>query len=227
MNHTVKSIFLAAAVSFASVNAQASTLGKSDFIVQELPTNPQLAQNTNQDFLLHENNGSSYLYVEQQEGAVLTIFDVTDPAHMKLAASVRTEAHGAYDFVSPIGTSAELIMFRDGSGTAVLDLRKHNAPRVVAIQGPATAPTEMLGTAGYLSSMQHAYFPVHQARDIQLVETSLTPRVVTTVSEVTRQINRSETGTVFLLNTGKVIAIRRLDAEREYANEQERLRDND
>jgi hypothetical protein len=227
MNHTVKNIFFAAAITFASVNAQASTLGKTDFVVQELATNPELAKNTNQDFLLHENNGSSYLYVEQQEGAVLTIFDVTDPKHMKLAASVRTEAHGAYDFVSPIGSTAELIMFRDGSGTAVLDLRKHNAPRVVAIQGSATAPTEILGSAGYLSATLHASFPIHEARDIQLVETSLTPRVVTTVSQVTRQINRSETGTVFLLNTGKVIAIRRLDAEREYANEQERLRDND
>jgi hypothetical protein len=227
MNHTVTSIFLAAAVSFASVNAQASTLGKTDFIVQELSTSPELAKNTNQDFLLHENNGSSYLYVEQREGAVLTIFDVTDPGHMKLAASVRTEARGAYDFVSPIGSTAELIMFRDGSGTAVLDLRKHNAPRVVEIQGSTTAPTEMLGTTGYFSSTLRANFPIHEARDIQLVQTSLTPRVVTTVSQVTRQINRSETGTVFLLNTGKVIAIRRLDAEREYASEQERLRDND
>ena len=227
MQHTIKNIFLAAAVIFATVNAEASTLGKSNFIIQELSTNPEFANNTTQDLLLHENNGSTYLYAEQQKGKVLAIFDVTDPAHMKLRASIQTDAHGAYDFASPIGTSAELIIFRDGSGTALLDLHKKNAPRIIAIEGAATAPTEMLGTAGYLSSTHQAFLPVRQARSVQLVETSLTPRVITTLSQVTHQINRSETGTIFLLNAGKVTVIRRLDAEREYAEEQDRLRDND
>jgi len=227
MKYAIKSILFAAAVSFATVNAQASTLGKSNFVVQQLSTNPEFANKTSQDFLLHNNNGSSYLYVEQQEGAVLAIFDVTDPGHMKLTASVQTEARGAYDFVSPIGSSAELIMFRDGSGTAVLDLHRKNAPRIVAIQGVRAAPSEMLGTDGYLASVQQISFPVRAARDLQLVETSQTPRLITTISQVTHQVNRSETGTIFLLNSGKVTVIRRLDAERAYAAEQDRLRDND
>src|ERR1700733_15034155 len=157
MKHTIKTILLATAVTFGTVCAQASTAVKTNFIVQTLSANPEFAQNTSQDLLLHDDdNGSTYLYVEQQQGALLTIFDVTDPQHMKLSKSVSTEARGTYDFVTPIGGSAELIAFRDGSGTAVLDLRKAKAPRMTVIEGSASVPTEILGTSGYLSLRQHA-----------------------------------------------------------------------
>jgi hypothetical protein len=130
MKHTIKNILLATAVTFSTACAQASTSVKTNFVVQGLSTNSEFAQNTSQDLLLHDDgNGSTYLYVEQQQGAVLAIFDVTDPQHMKLSKSVPTEARGTYDFATPIGGSAELIAFRDGSGTAVLDLRKAKAPR--------------------------------------------------------------------------------------------------
>jgi hypothetical protein len=222
MKHTIKNILLATAVTFGSVCAQASTSVKSNFIVQALSANPEFAQNTSQDLLLHNgNNGSTYLYVEQQQGAVLAVFDVTDPAHMKFTTSVHTQAHGTYNFIIPIGGSAELIAFRDGSGTAVLDLRKAKIPRMTSIEGSASIPTEILGTAGYLSLKQKtAPTASAQLRDIQLVETNQTPRLLTTVTGVTRQIARAETGTIFLLGEGKITVIRRMDAEREYAFQQ-------
>jgi hypothetical protein len=40
------------------------------------------------------------------------------------------------------------------------------------------------------------------------------------VTGVTRQVNRAETGTVFLVGDGKVTVIRRIDAERSYAIDQ-------
>jgi hypothetical protein len=181
--------------------------------------NPEFARNTNEDLLLHDgDDGSTYLYVEQQQGGVLTIFDVTNPDHMKLVKSVPTETRGSYDFVTPLGGSAELISFRDGSGTAVLDLRRAKTPRMTVIQGPASLPTETLGTVGYLSLRQHAIPTASaQLRDVDLVETSQSPRLLTTVTGVTKQIARPETGTIFLLGEGKVTVIRRKDAEQEYA----------
>jgi hypothetical protein len=219
MKQIIKSILLATAVTFGTIYAQAATLPKTNFIVQTLSTNPEFVRNTSEDLLLHDgDDGSTYLYVEQQQGRVLAIFDLTSPDHMKLAKCVPTEARGSYDFVTPLGGSAELISFRDGSGTAVLDLRKAKTPRMTLIEGSASLPNEILGTAGYLSLKQHATPTAsEQLRDIQLVETDQSPRLLTTVTGVTKQIARAETGTIFLLGEGKVTVIRRKDAEQEYA----------
>jgi hypothetical protein len=219
MKQTIKSILLATAVTFSTICAQASTLTKTNFIVQALSTNPEFARNTSEDLLLHDGgDGSTYLYVEQQQGSVLTIFDLTNPDQMKIVKSVPTEGRGSYDFVTPIGGSAEFISFRDGSGTAVLDLRKATTPRMTRIEGSASLPTEFLGTAGYLSLKQHATpTALEQLRDVQLVETNQSPRLITTVTGVTKQIARAETGTIFLLGEGKITVIRCKDAEQDYA----------
>src|ERR1700712_3582983 len=103
MKHAITNILLATAVTSGGSCAQAATLAKSNFIVQELSTNPEFARNTSQDLLLHDgNNGSTYLYVEQQQGAILAVFDVTNPDRIKLTASVPTEARGSYDFVTAL-----------------------------------------------------------------------------------------------------------------------------
>src|ERR1700726_3054517 len=107
MNPSLNTTLLATALLLGSV-LPASAEKRNNFIVQDLSTKPSFAQNTSQDLLLHDDNqGNTYLYVEQQQGALLTIFDVTDPGHMKLTASAPTEGHGAYDFVTPIGTAAD------------------------------------------------------------------------------------------------------------------------
>lgn len=222
MKHAITNILLATAVTFGTASAYAATLTKTNFIVQELSTNPEFAQNTSQDLLLHDgDNGSTYLYVEQKQGAVLAVFDVTDPDHMKLTASVPTEARVSYDFVAPLGANSELISYRDGSGTAVLDLRKVKAPRITPIEGSNALPTEMLGTVGYFASQQHAAPAAPaQLRDVELIETNQTPHLRATVTGVTKQIARPETGTTFLLGDDKITVIRRIDSERDYAFQQ-------
>ncbi len=225
MKNTIKMILAATALTLATTCALAATPAKSDFIVQALSKNPAIAQNTSQDLLLHNNaNGSTYLYVEQQHGAILSIFDVTNPARMTLTSSVHLDARGTYRFVAPIGSSAELIAFQDGSGTALLDLRKVKSPRVLAIARAASLPTEMLGTAGYLSAAQPATATAPaQLRDVQLVETTPSPRILATVADVSQQVTNPETGTIFLLGHGQVTVIRRLDAELNYAVHQAAL----
>jgi hypothetical protein len=219
MKQRIKNILLTTAVTFGTIFAQASTLPKTNFVVQSLSTNPEFDRISSEGLLLHDgDDGSTYLYVEQQQGGVLAIFDVTSPDHMKFVKSVPAETRGSYDFVTPLGGSAELISFRDGSGTAVLDLRRAKTPRMTLIQGPATRPTETLGTVGYLSLRQPAIATASaQLRDVDLVETSQSPRLLTAVTGVTQQITRPETGTIFLLGEGKITVIRRKDAEREYA----------
>jgi hypothetical protein len=225
MNSAIKNLVLASAVlvsAASTLTASAFERPKSNFIVQPLSTKPEFAQNSSQDLLLRaDEHGTAYLYVEQKQGALLTIFDVTDPNHIKLTASVPTEARGAFDFVTPVGESSELVAFRDGSGNAVLDLRKAKAPRLSQADG-AAKPSELLGDSGYLSSSQtQAAAVAQQPRDVQLVETAGTPHAILTVTGVTREVNRAETGTVFLVGDGKVTVIRRIDAERQYAIDQE------
>lgn len=222
MKNSIRMILATTAITFATTCALAATPAKSNFIVQALSTNPAIAQNTSQDLLLHNNtNGSTYLYVEQQHGAVLSVFDVTNPARMTLAASVHLDARGTYRFVTPIGSSAELIAFRDGSGTALLDLHKVKYPRVIPIARSVSVPTEMLGTAGYLSVAQPAAATAPaQLRDVQLVETGTSPRLLATVADVSQQVTNPETGTIFLLGHGQVTVIRRLDSELNYAVQQ-------
>jgi hypothetical protein len=192
-------------------------------VIQSLSTKPQFAQYASQDLLLRTDQyGSIYLYVEQEEGTILAILDVTDPDHMKLTTSVPIEGHGAYDFVHPIGGSTELVAFRDGSGTAIIDFRKAKKPQMSVVHSVSDRAIEQLGTAGYLSSsIPQVHTVAIQPRDVQLLETGRRPRVLATLNGVTRQINRFETGTIFLLAKGKVIVIRRLDAERQYTMDQE------
>jgi hypothetical protein len=224
MNFAIKNIVLASAVlvsAASTLTASAFERPKSNFIVQALSSKPEFAKNSSQDLLLRaDEHGTAYLYVEQQQGALLTIFDVTDPDHIKLTASVPTEARGAFDFVTPVGETSELVAFRDGSGNAVLDLHKAKAPRFSKVDG-AAKPDEVLGKSGYLTASLTQVAPVAPApRNVQLVETKGTPHTILTVANVTRQVNRDETGTVFLVGDGKVTVIRRIDAERSYAIDQ-------
>jgi hypothetical protein len=225
MKNAIKNVVLATAVlvsAASTLTASAFEKPKSNFIVQQLSSKPEFTQNSTQDLLLRaDDHGTSYLYVEQQQGALLTVFDVTDPQHMKLTAEVPTEARAAFDFVTPVGATSELIAFRDGSGNAVLDLRKAKAPRLSNVGGVGN-PNELLGNSGYLtSSLTQVKAVAPQPREVQLVETTGTPRTIATMANVTRQINRAETGTIFLLGDGKVTVIRRIDAERQYAIDQE------
>ena len=67
----------------------------------------------NSFFLYSDGAGSTYLYVEQQQGARLTVFDVTDPGKIWVVVSTPITAPGAFDCVRPLGAHGELVRFRD------------------------------------------------------------------------------------------------------------------
>lgn len=214
MNITLKTALFGAALTLATMAPTAQAYVKPSLVVQ-----PLTATASAEDLMLHaDDHGSTYLYVEQKQGAQLAVFDVTDPAHIKLDAMVDTGAQTSFNFVRAIG-STELVAFRDGSGSGVIDLHKATAPQLTKIDGGAAMATEVLGTSGYLGTTAAA--PASSApRMVQVVETdTTTPGVRNTVASVTRQATRPETGTTFLLGKDGVTVVRQMQVERRYAEQ--------
>ena len=167
MNNSIKSTLALGLVFAAAVlttsPAEAEIRSKSnDLVVMEARDLPEQAQTPGNSLFLHSDNaGSTYLYVEQQQGARLSVFDVTDPARIKLVVSTPLTAQGAFDFVRPLGYDAELVYFRDSRKEAVLDLRKAKRPELRMIPAMTDlGPAESLGESGFLVRTQaHAVHP--------------------------------------------------------------------
>src|SRR6202035_5387717 len=114
MKNTIKSTLALGLVVTAAVlatsPAEAEIHSKSNNLVVMEPRDlPEQAQAPGNSLFLHSDNaGGTYLYVEQQQGARLSVFDVTDPARIKLVVSTPLAAEGAFHFVRPLGNNAEL-----------------------------------------------------------------------------------------------------------------------
>ncbi len=164
------------------------------------PSNlPELARVTGQAMLLHATgDGRTHLYIEQNQGAQLAIFDVTDPANVIQEGSAQLNAPGEFDFVSSLGDYAELGRFRNGQG----------------FQGA----TERLGDDGLIIADQpnvrsDAYNPNYQVVDLS---NPLQPIPLADVRQVREKIENDETGTTFLLAPEGLYLIRRPAVEEEY-----------
>jgi hypothetical protein len=228
MKNTIKStlalgLVVAAAV-LATSPAEAEIHSKSnDLVVMEARDLPEQAQTPGNSLFLHSDNaGGTYLYVEQQQGARLSVFDVTDPARIKLVVSTPLAAQGAFDFVRPLGYSAELVYFRDSQKEAVLDVRKARRPVLRMI--PATTdlgPAEPLGESGFLGTARaHTYTPA-VARDYQVIDVAgPIPTQLATVNDVKHQVTNDYTGTTFLLGNDGLTVVRQLSVENDYKEQQ-------
>jgi hypothetical protein len=192
---------------------------------------PELAQVPGQAMILHAtNDGRTLLYVEQNDGARLAIFDVTDPAKIKQEAAARLDAPGSFDFVSSLGDRAELIRFRDGRGEAVLDLHKAKLPVIKTVAGlKFQGPTERLGDDGFIIASQatenQGNVQASSSQDYQVVETAYgrEPNRVYDVNQVREEITNDETGTTYLLAADGLYLVRRPAVEEEYDTHQWQL----
>ena len=227
MNNTIKSTLALGLVVAAAVltsTAQAEIHSKSnDLVVMEARDLPEQAQTPGNSLFLHSDNaGSTYHYVEQQQGARLSVFDVTDPARIKLVVSMPLAADGAFDFVRPLGYDAELVYFRDGQKEAVLDLRKANRPVLRMISATTDlGPAEPLGESAFLVTTQaHEYTPA-VARDYQVIDLAGSiPAQLATVNEVKHRVTNNYTGTTFLLGRDGLTVVRQLSVENDYKEQQ-------
>jgi hypothetical protein len=219
---------VAATVLTATANAEIHSKSK-DLVVMEAHDLPEQAQVAGNSLFLHSDNaGSTYLYVEQQQGARLSVFDVTDPARIKLVVSTRLAEDGAFDFVRPLGNNAELVYFRNGQKEAVLDLRNAAKP-VFRVIPTATdlGVAETVGETGLLVTSQGRQYVPAVARDYQVIDIATSaPTNLATVKGVKHRVTNDETGTTFLLGTNGLTVVRRLSAEYDYQVHQIQMRGN-
>jgi hypothetical protein len=158
----------------------------------DLPTSAQ--QGGDAMFLRETIDGKTLLYIEQNQGARLATFDVTDPAHVRGAGSVKLDVSGPFDFVSSFGNEAELVRFRQNHQDAVLDLHKVpsiNPVRGLTFQDPQTARDDQLIETAYSQNLSH----------------------VLGVEQVREKVTDAKTGTTYLLTENGLYLIRRPNVE--------------
>jgi len=234
MNNILKStlalgLFVAAEVLVTSP-AKAEIHSKSkELIVMEARDLPEQAQAPGNSLFLHsDNGGSTYLYVEQQQGARLSVFDVTDPARIKLVTSTALVTNGAFDFVRPLGNNAELVHFRDGHRQAVLDLRKPRRPvfRIISMVTDLDE-AEAVGESGLLVTGETYKYVAAVGRDVQVIDIAASaPTQLATVKDVRHRATNNETGTTFLLGPNGLTVVRRLSIESDYKVHQMQMQGN-
>jgi len=221
-------LILSAGLMIGMPLAQAAThQAKSDLVVAPLASTSELVQQRSEDILLHVNGaGTPYLYVEQQQGARLVVLNVDDLAHVKVVASVATGVNRPFDFVQPISDTLEQIRFRDGSGSALLNLQKAKSPQIVNVEHTVAEPVEALGNSGYLFVVMTN--PAQQPPSIASRDYRVTDNgsPLQTIAGVTKLAERPDTGTVFLLGTQGITVIRSLSTEQEYAAHEASLEGN-
>jgi LVIVD repeat-containing protein len=193
-------------------------------IVEEPADLPEMARTPGQSLFLYKGaDGETYLYVEQQNCARLAVFDVTDPAKIKAAASVPINAPGVFDFVRYLNDRTELVRFRDSGRRAALDLREPKSPTLkTASSVSKPGHTESLGQTGLVMINGHYRYVAGVAHDYNLVDVSNPdhPTPVATIKQVKHKVVNEETGTTYLLGSDGLTVIRRPRVEEDYKIEQ-------
>jgi hypothetical protein len=173
---------------------------------------PATARQTGESMLLYGTpDDKTHLYIEHSQGAGLSIFDVTDPSHIKDEGSVQLTARGPFDFVLSLGEQAELVRFRRDQGYAVLDLHKVKGPALKEVQGlTLKGPTTALGGDGVIVTSP-ADADGQPIRDYQVLDTTNAQEGnrVFDVKGVREEITKNDTGTTFLLAEGGLYVVRR------------------
>ena len=225
---SVRGFALAALVTLVpSCVGYAQLHSKSGKLIVLLPQDlPEAARVNGNSLFLHSSGKGSYLYVEQQNGAQLVIFDVTDPAHIKLKAMQRLAVSGPYDFVRTMGENGEMMRFRDGKTVAMLDVSKEGEPEMRDASAMKAAGETMVSEKASSSDGSEPDKYVRPVRhDYEVVDTTSggQPEHVTTVKQVKQQVVNDDTGTTFLLNNDGLTVVRRTDTEAAYAVHKQQL----
>ena len=208
-----------AMVATGALAAPAAYSRTSNNLIVVPPTDlPELARQTGEAMLLHDTmDGRTLLYIEQNHGTQLAILDVTDPGHVKGNGSAQIDAPGPFDFVSTLGNRAEVVRFRQGQGSAVLDLHKVNVPTLTKVQGlTLQGATMALGDDGFTVTSA-ADSNAQSAQDAQVVVTASLGDLnhVFDIGELRQELTKHDTGTTFLLTQSGLYIVRRPLVERE------------
>lgn len=161
-------------------------------------------------FLYSNHRGATYLFVEQEKGNQLSIFDVTDPAKIKLAGSATLNSPGEFQMVRPLNSHAILVRFENSEG--ILDLRRPSSPHLMPAQAAAAADEEDApGGIDYVSETRMA------PHDYQVFDLNAkTPAVLLTVMAVHSKVVNQDTGTTYLLGSDGLTVVRSMSVENEH-----------
>lgn len=202
LRRAAMAVLVSGAAAATTVNANPSSN-----IVLVPPANlPASAQQAGEAMFLYGRfDGRALLHVEQNRGAGLATFDVTDPAHITGQGSVQLSASGSFDFISPLGNQAELVRFRQGKD-AVLDLPWLRDPQLKTVPG-LTLQDSALTFAGQDDAPP--------ARDYPVIDTLTAYELgrFFDVKQVRAELTKGDTGTIFVLTDSGRYVIRRPAAE--------------
>ena len=188
----------------------ATAEGKGDLVV--VPSNklPEKARRAGQAMKLHlVSPDTLFLYVEQDNGRSIAVFDVSHPRKITLKAFVKVDAPASFDFVETVGPRTELIRYADGSGNALLDLSNPKAPRIktmAATNKEAYILPIREGGSGISGIVTRPYVS-SAPKDYQVILPSR-PQQVLTVREVIQQLRDEANGTTYLLGSDGLTVIR-------------------
>jgi hypothetical protein len=204
----------AAFVTCGLIAAAAARANSSDGLIMVPPTKlPASARQGGEGMFLHDTvDGRTLLYIEQDRGARLASFDVTDPVHIIDKGSVRLDAAGPFDFVSPLGDHAELIRYRQSRDEAILDLPRRKDPQLKTLHGLTTdSPITTLGSDGFPVTAQAKM----EGRSYQVIDAVYSDVINRTfdVKQVREKVTKTDTGTTFMLTENGLYEIRRPDVE--------------
>ena len=223
-SYTVPKIVLLAISTLAlAIPSQAELRSKSgDIVVLQSADLPEQAQSAGNSLFLHQDgSGGVILYIEQQQGARLDVFDVSIPAKVKFVQSTPLNVPGPFDFVRSLGESAELLRFRGNKGVAVLDLQKAKTPILRTVSSlNDTGRIQSIGETGLLLINEPFDYVRAIPRDYQVVDLSMPtdPSLLATIPDVKHSVTREETGTTYLIGKDGLAVIRRLRVEADYAS---------
>ncbi len=223
-NNTIRTLTMLVLTTFAGLaggmTAQAGIRSHAkDVVVVEPRELPEAAQQMGNSLFVHADDaGTHYLYVEQQQGRRISVFDVSDSAKIKTVSTIALKEGRAFDFVQPLNDRIEILRYRDDNQIGFLDLRRAAQP-VVRTSDVAVAEVGEQLTPNVLMTSGAAYQYVPAvARDYQVVDITRdgAPTLLATVRQVKHRTVNAEMGTTFLLGSDGLTVVRQLDIEKEY-----------
>ena len=204
-------------VALAAVTAEAAT--KETIVTQSPSHYPALSQENSEAMYLRSTPGGAVvLYVEANNGRTLDVVDVTDPANARRMAQVSLPAHSAFDFVLPTADGV-MVRFRDGSGEAFLSLSKYKQPTLVSSSElNATGSAEKFDDAIVLTTVKGAAVESLVDPTYRVYDDTTSPglKLTATISDVSQEIERKATGTLYLLSKNGVTVVRQPQIEQTY-----------
>ena len=189
-------LLLIGACLFWGNSAHASKKNRLPEVVVMRPTDlPPAAQLPGQSMYLRAVGFSRYLYVEQENGKRLTVFDVSRPYSIKTVAEIEVNSP-RFDFLEAVSSDLVLVGIRDLNDSMKLG--------VLNLQHPKKPVLRALGDAEF------GFVPRERSAAMSQVEPGIEIR------DIRQEITDKELGSCFVLSANGLWIIRHPAIEKEF-----------